>query len=97
MTPAHECRPGERMVAGRVFCFNAELLNDHLAAEAVANAPASLSGLDESALALLSHRCGRLWSLNEGRDGPWTKLRLRVEAERRRRFPEPQLQKKDAA
>jgi hypothetical protein len=88
-TPNHaahtECRPGERIVAGKVYVFNAELLNDHVAAEAVANAPTDLSGLDERALGTLLYACLRCWALNKGAEGPWTELSLRVQAERRAR------------
>jgi len=38
-------RPGERMVAGRPYVFNAGLLGLHLANEAVQSAPEDLSGL----------------------------------------------------
>lgn len=84
-TVQHECRPGERIVAGKPYVFDAELLNNHLAEQAVADAPADLSSLDDSALASLSHSCGRLWALNQGAEGPWTALSLRVNAERKAR------------
>lgn len=39
------CRPGERLVAGRVHCFDLDLRNLDVAHERVLSAPADLSGL----------------------------------------------------
>ena len=39
------CRPGERLVAGKVSVFNANLLNLHVAHEVVLAAPADLTRL----------------------------------------------------
>lgn len=47
-------RPGERLLHGRVQVFNADLLKAHLAREAVASAPADLSGLTDDELSHLN-------------------------------------------
>jgi hypothetical protein len=48
-------RPGERLIAGRVAIQDLDLLNLHVAHEAVLSAPADLSGLDYEALVTLVH------------------------------------------
>ena len=48
---ATSCRPGERLVAGRVYVFNADLLNAHLADERLSEGlPSDLSTVSDFAL-----------------------------------------------
>lgn len=46
-------RPGERLLAGRPYVFNFDLLNAYLADEAVAAAPADLSNLTDEEVSAL--------------------------------------------
>lgn len=78
--PAPTCRPGERLIAGRVTVFNADLLNDHLAREAIAGAPADLSALTGEQLTKLKYAGLRI--LN---DAASDALLTRVLAEQARR------------
>lgn len=47
------CRPGERLIAGKVSVFNSDLLNAHLADLAVEAAPATLSDLSDAEVSKL--------------------------------------------
>ncbi len=54
-------RPGERMVAGRPYCFNMRLLNEHLARERVAtHEAADLTQLSREEIAGLVYDCHAL-------------------------------------
>jgi len=78
-------RPGERMLDGKPYVFNADSLNRWLAEEAVATAPADLARLTGPELHALDYRCiRRLADTGQG-DGAALTLHARVTAERRRR------------
>jgi hypothetical protein len=79
------CRPGERLVDGRPYVFNADSLNRWLAEEAVATAPVDLSVLTGPQLASLDYRCTRRLTEAGGADPQALLLHDRVAAERRRR------------
>jgi hypothetical protein len=57
-------RPGERLVAGKPYVFDQAALNDHLAREAVADAPADLTAMAAVELNSLHMHCLRLGRLD---------------------------------
>lgn len=65
-TPA--CRPGERVVAGRIYTFDQDALNLHLAREREAAAPEDLSELGDDELASLYFAALRIDAATGGRD-----------------------------
>ena len=73
--------PGERLVAGRPYCFDMEARLDFLAQRAKAEAPADLTTLTDEALMDLKFAAMRVWSMSGGRDD----YLLQVSAEARRR------------
>ena len=60
-------RPGERMVAGKPYVFNADLLNLHLAHEDVLSAPLDLRSLSYDALVGLMFKAGLVNTAADGR------------------------------
>lgn len=81
--PGH--RPGERMLDGRPYVFNADSLNSYLAEEAVMTAPTDLTGLCKGELAVLDYRCIRRLADTCNTDPIALALHARVTAERRAR------------
>lgn len=53
------CRPGERLLRGRVVCYDLDCLTEHLAWEAVEQAPEDLGGLSDEDLRGLRYACLR--------------------------------------
>jgi len=82
MPPDLAPRPGERLVAGRLYVFDHDALGDWLAVEAKLDAPRRLAGLGDEALTSLYYKALRLAWLSGRRD---SELAERVEAERARR------------
>jgi hypothetical protein len=82
MAAAYALRPGERLVAGRPSIFDLGMLNEHLAREAVANAPADVSVLTNDELDALHAHCN-CFALDH--DEPTRVLRRAVIAEQSRR------------
>jgi hypothetical protein len=75
-------RPGERLVAGKVYVFDQDALLDWLAIEAKLDAPDDLAPLADDAVTELFHKALRLAALSAHLD---LDLLIRVEAERARR------------
>jgi hypothetical protein len=73
-------RPGERMLDGKPYVFNADLLKRHLQQERIETAPADLGQLTSTQLLLIDYACTALW-----RDVECAELHRRVIAERSRR------------
>jgi hypothetical protein len=75
-------RPGERLVRGKPYIYDLDVLNDWLAVCAKRDAPDDLSTLSDSALADAYAKAIRLAAMSENRD---IELGVRIETERRRR------------
>ena len=56
-----DCRPGERMLAGKPYVYDADLLLSFKARELVNGAPADLSGLTDAELDALNSAGMRRW------------------------------------
>lgn len=78
-------RPGERMLNGKPYVFNADSLNRYLAEDAVATALADLTSMSVGELASMDYRCIRRLADTGHRDPAALALHARVTAERRAR------------
>ena len=54
-------RPGERMLDGKPYVFNADLLKRYLHEERIATAPADLTTLSDTDLMSLNYACTGRW------------------------------------
>ena len=79
------CRPGERMLRDRVYVYDAGLLGDYLACEAVLSAPDDLSRLADGDVRLLRLSASGVRAMECGAPGVWDDVMVRCTAELKRR------------